>query len=109
MTATLDAQAPPGFPDDDAQVFGAGDRRLFDTVHGLEETVVRANARAERAEAEAGAQFRVNLELQRHLDEYNTDRRAYETTIADLRAENGLLRAALAATDATPRRGRWRR
>lgn len=103
MTAILDAQA--GGTD----VFDAGDRRLFDTVRRLEETVARARAEAGAARAEAAAQFRVNLALQRHLDEYNTDRRAYEATIADLRAQVAVLRTALAAADAVPRRGRWRR
>lgn len=108
MTAILDTQPAP-VQADETQVFDAGDRLLFETAHGLEGIVKRAQAEARAARAEAAAQLRVNLELQRHLNEYNADRRAYETTIADLRAELDIVRAALAATDATPRRGRWRR
>lgn len=108
MTAIFDTQAP-AVQVDDTQVFDAGDRRFLETVRRLEETVARAQAEARAARAEAAAMLRVNLELQGHLDEYNADRRAYETRIADLEAERDMLRAALAATDATPRRGRWRR
>lgn len=108
MTTIFDTQAP-AVQADDTQVFDAGDRRFLETVRRLEETVARAQAEARAARIEAAAQFRVNLELQRHLDEYNADRRAYEGTIADLRAQVAVLRTALAATDAAPRRGRWRR
>lgn len=107
-------EAPPGRHRDQA----AADRVFLEQLHALEVTAVRlaeerdaALARARRAEAEAAGLLRVNLALQRHLDEYNADRRGYEATIADLRAECARLAAQLAATvNAQPRRRRrwWR-
>lgn len=99
MTATIETPAPPGRHRDVAPE--AADRSFLDRLHALEVTAVRlageredALAQARRDAAEAAGQFRVNLELQRHLDEYNQDRRGYEQTIADLQAEIKQLRGA---------------
>jgi hypothetical protein len=54
----------------------------------------------------------VNLELQRHLDEYGADRRGYERRIAELKEQNERLRGIdtreLPRYEPT-RRGGWRR
>lgn len=94
MTATIDHT--PGR-------HAAADRaaEFLERVHALEVTAVRlaeerdaAKARAAVAEADAAGLLRVNLQLQRHLDEYGQDRRGYEQRIAELEAENERLRAA---------------
>lgn len=110
MSITIDPQAPPGAAED------AFEAEVLERLRGMEVTAVRlarerdaARTEARKARLEADAQFRVNLELQRHLNEYNADRRAYEHRIADLEAERDLLRAAVAGRAEAPRRGRWRR
>lgn len=99
-------------------------RRAADPVHGLladvhargEQqiaTALRLAKERDAARVEAAGLLRVNLELQRHLDEYNHhDRPAYEQRIADLEAEVERLRSAdtLVLPKYVPtRRGGWRR
>lgn len=114
MTETLIGPAAAA----EAPALDAGDRRLFETAHGLEARVTAvmrqrddALVEARAAHAEAAAQFRVNCELQRHLDEYNSDRRAYEQRIADLEAEVDRLRGidTLVLPRYQPKRRGWRR
>ncbi len=114
MPAVIESPAPPGrHRDTDA------DAAFLDRLHALEVTAVRlaterdaAVAQARRDASEAASMRYVNLQLQLHLDEYNADRRAYESTIADLRAQVALLleqaaaAEALRATPAPRRRGR---
>lgn len=118
MTATLETPVPGRHAAVDSEA------RLLADVHAIAEKQVTAAhrlvaerdaalARAVKAEFEAAAQYRVNLELQRHLDEYNHhDRPAYEQRIADLEAENERLRGVdtLELPKYVPtRRGGWRR
>lgn len=111
MTATLDHTSGRHAAD-------PADAAFFERLHALEVTAVRlaeerdaALDRARRAEAESAGQFRVNVELQKHLDEYGQDRRGYEQRIADLEAENDRLRSADTlefARYVPTKRGRWR-
>ena len=98
----------------DTQVLDEADRLLFATVHGLKARVVgiteqrdEALERARLAEADAAGLLRVNLELQRHLDEYGADRRGYERRIAELEEQNERLRGV--ATLELPKYQRTRR
>lgn len=134
MTATLD-QTPGRHAAADP-----GAAAFVERLHALEVTAVRlaeerdaALARARRAEADAAAQFRVNLELQRALDERAAvddtmlraeaeshavhvaelleERRAWLLEKARLEAENGRLRCAdtlVLPRYVQTRRGRWR-
>lgn len=87
-----------------ADVHARGERQIA--------TALRLAKERDAARVEAAGLLRVNLELQRHLDEYNEDRRAYEQRIADLEAQVERLRSAdtLVLPKYVPtRRGGWRR
>lgn len=118
MTAIVET-SPPGLGAADdagsrllAEVRARAEKQITSVLHLVAERDA-AIARAVKAQAEAAALVRVNLELQTHLDEYNHhDRPAYERRIAELEAENERLRGldTLVLPKYTPtRRGGWRR